>query len=143
MMKIGALSLSTGTPVETIRFYEREGLLPAPARTGGNFRIYEGRHVERLAFIRHCRSLDMTLSEIRLLLGARDEPQRSCADVNLLLDSHIERIAARIEELRTLGDQLAALRRQCGESRNGSDCGILNGLEAASTAAVRRSPPDV
>ena len=56
-MKIGDLSTQANTPVETIRFYEREGLLPEPARTAGNYRIYDAGHVERLAFIRHCRSL--------------------------------------------------------------------------------------
>ena len=56
-MKIGELARVTSTQVETVRYYEREGLLPTPARTDGNFRIYEGIHVERLSFIRHCRSL--------------------------------------------------------------------------------------
>ena len=64
-MKIGALAEATGTPVETIRFYEREGLLPPPARAENNYRLYLPIHVERLAFVRQCRGLDMTLDEIR------------------------------------------------------------------------------
>ncbi|MCV6070998.1 MerR family transcriptional regulator, partial [Escherichia coli] len=67
-MKIGELAQTAGTGVETVRFYEREGLLPLPARSSGNYRVYNGEHVDRLAFIRHCRSLDMTLDEIRVLL---------------------------------------------------------------------------
>lgn len=67
-MKIGELSTAASTPIETIRYYEREGLLPAPARTQGNFRLYEGSHLERLQFIRYCRSLDMSLEEVRVLL---------------------------------------------------------------------------
>ena len=64
-MKIGELATLTGCPVETIRYYEREGLLPAPSRSAGNYRQYDTAHVERLSFIRHCRSLDMTQEEIR------------------------------------------------------------------------------
>lgn len=65
MMKIGDLSKRTQTQVETIRYYEHEGLLPEPERTESNYRIYGEVHAERLAFIRHCRSLDMTLDETR------------------------------------------------------------------------------
>ena len=88
-MKIGQLAQQTGTPVDTIRYYEREGLLPRAARTEGNYRIYDAVHLERLAFIRRCRSLDMTLDEIRVLLCFRDRPLESCEDVNTLLDAHM------------------------------------------------------
>ncbi|WP_146053956.1 MerR family transcriptional regulator, partial [Pseudomonas syringae] len=74
-MKIGELAKLTDTQVETVRYYEREGLLPAPARSDGNYRLYTQAHVERLSFIRNCRSLDMTLEEIRSLLNLRDSPQ--------------------------------------------------------------------
>ena len=109
-MKIGELARVTGTPVETIRYYEREGLLAAPARTDGNFRIYEDTHAERLSFIRHCRSLDMSLDEIRILLRFKDAPGANCGDVNTLLDAHIVHVAARIRELRVLERQLKSLR---------------------------------
>ena len=80
-MKIGELAAATGTPIETIRYYEREGLLPAPDRTVGNFRIYDETHLSRLEFVRHCRALDMNLDEIRVLLefragSARKQPLR-------------------------------------------------------------------
>ena len=71
-MKIGELAKLTDCQVETIRYYEREGLLPEPARSEGNYRLYTQAHVERLTFIRNCRSLDMTLEEIRSLLNLRD-----------------------------------------------------------------------
>ncbi len=61
-MKIGQLAKATGTQVENIRFYETEGLLPKALRTDSNYRVYDDTHVSRLAFIRHCRSLDMTLA---------------------------------------------------------------------------------
>lgn len=131
-MKIGELASATSTAIETIRFYEREGLLPSPARTAGNFRVYEDERAQRLAFIRHCRSLDMTLEEIRVLLEFKDHPSKSCADVNVLLDEHIGHVAARIKELRVLEKHLKELRLRCGEARSGAECGILNGLSAAS-----------
>ena len=70
-MKIGQLADRANTQVETIRYYEREGLFVAPGRSEGNYRIYEDSHVDRLLFIRYCRGLDMTLEEIRIT--ARDQ----------------------------------------------------------------------
>ncbi len=99
-MRIGDLAQSTGTAVETIRFYEREGLIPAARRAGNNYRMYTAAHEERLAFIRHCRNLDMTLDEIRTLLRLRDAPLQDCGEVNALLDEHIGHVTHRIRELR-------------------------------------------
>ena len=134
-MKIGELAKAAGTQVETIRYYEREGLLPAAARTDGNYRVYETAHVQRLAFIRHCRSLDMTLDEVRLLLQFKDAPQEDCAEVNALLEEHIGHVASRIRELRQLEKHLKALREQCVSARHVEHCGILNGLTQAASAA--------
>ncbi|MES2251275.1 MAG: Cd(II)/Pb(II)-responsive transcriptional regulator [Pseudomonadota bacterium] len=130
-MKIGDLAKATNTPVETIRYYEREQLLPAPARTDGNYRIYDDEHTQRLGFIRRCRSLDMTLDEIRSLLKFRDAPQEDCGEVNQLLDDHIGHVASRIAELKTLEKQLKALRLQCGGPESASACGILQELDTA------------
>ncbi|WP_061289524.1 Cd(II)/Pb(II)-responsive transcriptional regulator [Azotobacter vinelandii] len=127
-MKIGELAKITGTPVETIRYYEREGLLAAPARTMGNFRIYTGAYVERLSFIRRCRLLDMTHEEIRALLRFKDDPRQDCADVNSLLDAHIAHVSARIHELRQLEEQLKRLRECCSEPSEAARCGILREL---------------
>ena len=91
-MKIGELAKLTDCQVETIRYYEREGLLPEPARSEGNYRLYTQAHVERLTFIRNCRSLDMTLEEIRSLLNLRDSPQDQCESVNALIDEHIHHV---------------------------------------------------
>lgn len=130
-MKIGDLSAASATPIETIRYYEREGLLPAPARTQGNFRIYETSHLERLQFIRYCRSLDMSLDEVRVLLRFKDAPADDCGDVNALLDEHIGHVSKRIKELRLLEKQLKELRERCGEARPVDQCGILAGLSQA------------
>ncbi len=127
-MKIGELALATRTAVETIRYYEREGLLQQAPRSEGNYRIYGPEHAERLAFVRLCRSLDMTLDEIRVLLRFKDEPQARCGEVNTLLDEHIGHVAARVRELRQLERQLKTLRAQCAGVHEAAQCGILNGL---------------
>lgn len=127
-LKIGELAKQTACPIETIRFYELERLLPMPARSEGNFRLYNEMHVERLLFIRHCRSLDMTLDEIRSLLSFRDAPEKNCAEVNVLLDKHIEHVARRIEELNALQKHLTELRSSCLTAHAAKDCGILQGL---------------
>ena len=96
-MKIGELANMTGVQVETIRHYEREGLLPHTKRSEGNYRVYDESHGQRLSFIRHCRSLDMTLDEIRVLLRFRDAPTENCGEVNALLDEHIGHVALRVK----------------------------------------------
>ena len=138
-MKIGEVALAALTPVETIRYYEREGLLPQAPRSEGNYRIYGPEHVERLAFVRHCRSLDMTLEEIRVLLRFKDAPQAECGEVNALLDEHIGHVAIRIRELRRLERQLKALREQCVDVRAAAHCGILNELTQSARPTVAAS----
>ena len=109
-MKIGELAKTTGSLVENIRFYERGGLLPQAERTEGNYRIYGQDHAERLAFIRNCRNLDMTLNEIRALLRFKEAPAENCGEVNVLLDDHIGHVADRIRELKALEKNLKTLR---------------------------------
>ena len=128
-MRIGDLAKATAMPVETIRFYEREGLLPEAMRADNNYRVYLPAHQERLAFIRQCRNLDMTLDEIRALLRFQQEPLQNCAQINDLLDEHIAHVAARIRELQTLEIQLHALRETCREARQVCECGILRTLQ--------------
>lgn len=140
-MKIGALAAATGTAVETIRYYEREGLLPPAPRSDSNYRLYGSEHTERLSFIRHCRSLDMTLDEIRVLLRFKDAPGEDCGDVNALLDEHIGHVAARIRELKQLERQLKALRETCPVVQAAGHCGILNELAHAAAAPVAPDRP--
>lgn len=139
-MKIGELAKTAQTQTETIRYYEREGLLPEAARTDANYRIYDESHVQRLAFIRHCRSLDMTLAEIRTLLNFKDAPAGSCTDVNTLLDEHINHVTTRIRELKALEKDLKLLREQCASGQAG-DCGILSELEKAALRQSREQAP--
>jgi Cd(II)/Pb(II)-responsive transcriptional regulator len=140
-MKIGELAQATGCQAETIRYYEREGLLARAARTDSNYRVYGPAHVRRLAFIRHCRSLDMTLEEIRTLLRFKDEPSENCEGVNELLDEHIAHVTARIKELRALQAELRTLRDECGASREAACCGILSGLDRASLDSTSAAVP--
>ena len=137
-MKIGELAKAACTPIETIRYYEREGLLPQPDRTEGNYRIYDGSHVDRLLFVRHCRALDMNLGEIRVLLRFRDAPVGDCGEVNALLDEHIGHVQDRMNELRNLEKDLRALRVLCTEAREASQCGILTGLSNAALTGASR-----
>ena len=118
-MKIGELSRATGTPVESIRYYERAGLMPKPSRTSANYRTYAQDHLSRLAFIRRCRSLGMSLDEIRVLLHHQDQPAQDCTPV-----------AQRIEELQDLQAQLVALRARCNAvpPALGLGCGIMDAL---------------
>lgn len=140
-MKIGDLAKATGTQVETVRYYEREGLLAAPARTEANYRSYNESHVARLRFIRHCRSLDMTLDEIRALLVFKDDPAANCGAVNELLDDHIEHVADRIRELKRLQTELRELRAQCDAA--GASCGILETLDKNGKDAPSKAKPHV
>lgn len=140
-MKIGELSKASSTPVETIRYYEHEGLLPPPARTHGNFRLYTAAHLARLQFVRQCRRLDMSLDEVRGLLRVKDAPAANCGDADALLDAHIAHVAARIRELRALQKELQALRQRCAAPDAAAQCGVLAGLaEAGRAPAVADTP---
>ena len=130
-MTIGELARATGCGIETIRYYEHEGLLPKPERTSGNFRRYRQEHAELLSFIRDCRSLDMALNEIKILLVCRSAPEKNCGEANALLETHIGHVQERIAELRSLEIRLRALRRNCKTGRPAKRCGILQGLGGA------------
>ncbi|WP_372659315.1 MerR family DNA-binding protein, partial [Hydrogenophaga sp.] len=100
-------------------------------------RVYGEAHAQRLSFIRHCRGLDMTLDEIRVLLHFKDAPSQDCGEVNALLDEHIGHVAHRIRELRALEKQLRQLRETCRVSQDAGHCGILNQL---SEGALQPAP---
>jgi Cd(II)/Pb(II)-responsive transcriptional regulator len=144
-MRIGELAARTGCDVQTIRYYERERLMPAPARSGAGYRQYASTHLERLAFIRHCRALEMSLQEIRVLLEFSATPVRAdCAQVNALVDQQIARVRARLESLRALDRQLRRLRKQCRSGRAAQPCRILKSLVDAAhgEACACHTPPN-
>ena len=126
-MKIGELARRAGAKAETIRFYEGLGLMPRPPRTSGNYRDYGECHVDRLAFIRHARSLGFDLDDIRALLALSDDPERDCAAADRIASSHLAAIDTKINRLQRLQSELKNLVNQC---RGGqvSDCRILEAL---------------
>lgn len=139
--KIGELAERSGCLVETVRYYERIGLLPEPVRTANNYRAYNDEHADRLQFIRHCRALDMSIDEIRELVEIRSRPDSNCIGVNDLLDRHIAHITERIAALQALEAQLRDLRSCCNTAQASSDCGILHALtdmEPERTASIPR-----
>ncbi len=134
-MKIGELAQVAQCTVETIRYYEKEALLPTPERTAGNFRVYGTEHVERLRFIRNCRALDMSHDEIHTLLGLAVKAEQGCGAVNEVFDQHIAHVDERIRELTHLKIQLATLRQRCQSDQAVQSCGILQGLAIMETEA--------
>jgi len=130
-MRIGELSRDTGVDIQTVRYYEKAGLLPPPSREANGYRAYGAAHLERLAFIRHCRALDMPLADVKRLLEFAAHPEGDCGDVNRLIDGHLARVRARLASMRALEKQLTALRAQCGTNHAVRECGILEELVAA------------
>lgn len=127
-MKIGELARAAHCSPETVRYYEKTGLLPPARRDASNYREYSQAHLDRLRLIRNCRNLDMTHDEIRELLHSLDAAVDDCEPVNRLLDAHIGHVDARMSELRDLRKQLVALRQRCAEGRPIEGCGIIEGL---------------
>ncbi len=127
-MKIGELAAHAGCDTPTIRYYEKEGLLREPPRTDAGYREYNAIHVDQLNFIRHCRSVGITLSEIKTLQYYQADPSSACLGVNTLLDQHINKIHQQIESMRRLEQQLLSLRDSCQENHTVSECGILQSL---------------
>ena len=131
-MRIGQLARSVGVDTQTIRFYEREGLLPPPDRQDNGYRIYTERHVERLAFIRRCRILELSLAEIHELQSYQGAPHQPCRVINTLLDDHLAHVRSRITDLQVLEKQLTSLRASCNDDRDIGACGVLEGLSEES-----------
>lgn len=130
-MKISELGSATGVDVETIRYYEKAGLLPPPAREANGYRSYGAAQLERLAFIKHCRALDMSLADVQRLLHFVDGSPDAGGDVDDLIDAQLKRVRARLKSLRALERQLAQLRQRCDADHTSHPCGILHELVAA------------
>ncbi|MBN3853758.1 MULTISPECIES: Cd(II)/Pb(II)-responsive transcriptional regulator [unclassified Paraburkholderia] len=128
-MRIGELARHAHCDVETVRFYEREGLLDEPARETNGYRSYTAAHAAQLNFIRHCRSLGIGLTDIRMLRRYQADPAQPCDEVNALIDCQIARIHEQIETMRVLEQQLRTLRDSCNERHSSAECGIMKNLE--------------
>ena len=133
---IGALSKETACQVETIRFYERIGLLPAPRRSPGGYRLYGSVQVTRLTFIRRARELGFSLDEVRTMLRLADERERPCAEVRLVASAHLRDVRAKIADLQAMERVLRATVARCARG-TGSHCPLI---EALSRPAVTAAP---
>lgn len=130
-MRIGEAATASGCHSETIRYYERVGLLPPPARTGGGYRDYLPQEVERLRFITRGRELGFSLEEIRSLLTLSDDPALSCRDVDQLARHHLD-IQQRVRELRRIARELERTIASCAGGKRGQ-CAILGALRQRPT----------
>jgi MerR family mercuric resistance operon transcriptional regulator len=126
-ISIGALSKRSSVNVETIRYYERIGLLPAPPRSAGGYRIYSSAHADRLRFVRRARDLGLSLDEVRRLLGLADQKSSSCAKVHDLAAHHLADIRARIADLKRMEHVLSRLVQACAKGELPS-CPLLEAL---------------
>ncbi len=126
-MKIGELAKATATKVETVRFYEKAGLLPSPARTDANYRSYGPAHLQRLSFIRRARDLGFSLDAVRDLLALADDRAKPCGAVDAIASGHLTEVERKIADLSAMREEL---RRVIGSCRHNpvADCKIIETL---------------
>lgn len=124
---IGDLGKLTETKIETIRYYERIGLLPPTARTSGNYRVYSKDQVGRLSFVRRARDLGFTIEEIRELLSLSDQKDRSCEAVDSIARQHLADVDRKIADLMALRRELDSIIGQCGCGTI-AECRIIEAL---------------
>ena len=136
-MKIGEAAAGSGCHIETIRYYERIGLLPRPARTLSGYRHYTDGQVQRLGFISRGRELGFSLEEIRSLLALADDESLSCGDVDRLARQHLEEIRVRVRELTRMARELERTITGCQGGRR-AQCTILDALRTPAKAEPRR-----
>lgn len=137
-MKIGELAAAAGLSIDSVRFYEKQGLLRAPARADNNYRRYDPSAVQRLRFIGNCRALDMSLEEVRTLLGFLDEPSGDHARVDAVLAEHLRHVRERMRELRALEQQLKQLQAACSRAEPHQGCGVVQRLSEGPISPPRR-----
>jgi len=134
-LSIGKLSKQCGVNIETIRYYEKIGVMPAPSRSAGGYRIYGADHLKRLSFVRRSRRLGFSLDEIRGLLRLVDGHAYTCAQVHALTLDHLAEIRRKIADLKRLERVMAEMAAQCsGESV--PECPIVDALFDAPTVTV-------
>ena len=129
---IGVVSKRSGVKVETIRYYEQEGLLPEPPRSEGGHRQYDERHLRRLTFVRRSRELGFSVAQIRGLLALVDQKTYTCAQVKGLTLEHLVDVRKKISDLRSMEGVLDAMASHC-EGGLVPDCPIIDSLYEATT----------
>ena len=126
-MRIGELAKATGTKAETIRYYEREGILPAADRTDSNYRDYSDEHLATFIFVRRARALGFTMAQVRELLALSDHEDKPCRDVDQLVQRQLGEVTRKIADLTSLQDELQHMLRSCQADRIG-ECRIVESL---------------
>lgn len=126
-MRIGELAQATSTKAETIRYYEREGILPPADRTNSNYRDYSPEHLATLTFIRRARELGFSMAQVRQLLALSDHADKPCQDVDLMVQDQLAEVDEKIADLTQLRTELAQMLRSCQSDRIG-DCRVVESL---------------
>lgn len=124
-LTIGAMSRATGINIETIRYYERIGLLPSPPRTRGNYRAYTSAEQKRLNFVRRTRNLGFSIEDIRVLLRLSDKRYTDCCEVTEIAENHLTETERKIADLQALADELRQIIAGCSAGTMINDCRIL------------------
>lgn len=140
--RIGEAAAASGVSAANIRYYEQQGLVALPPRGDNSYRVYSKADVHRLRFVRLCRAMDMSLDEVRTLLGLDLRSKADCDAACVTLDAHLGHVRERLRELRALEKDLAALRDSCDGT--GAQCQIIETLHAradAQQAAGERGTP--
>lgn len=128
MIPIGELSRRTGVHIETIRYYEREGVLPKAERAANGRRVYGSEDVQRLAFLRHARDLGFDLAAVQSLLALQERPEASCEGALRLAAEQLAAVESRISRLTALREELARMVRTCAAGTV-SECRVIEALE--------------
>ncbi len=126
-MRIGELAQATGTKAETIRYYEREGILPYADRTDSNYRDYSKDHLATLTFVRRARELGFSMAQVRELLALSDRDDKPCQDVDRLARSQIDEVQRKINDLTAMRDELSRMLAACDTDKIGQ-CRIVESL---------------
>jgi DNA-binding transcriptional MerR regulator len=143
-LSIGELSRASGVKVVTIRYYEQIRLMPAPPRTEGNYRAYKREDLVRLQFIRRCRDLGFTLTQLRDLLHLSTQSTRECAGVDRITEIRLRETEQKIADLQRLAGELRRIKNCCLGKGLIADCRILEALSPSAKAIVsrKRVPPE-
>lgn len=129
---IGQLAKKSGVTVDTIRYYEKIGLLAKAKRTTGNYRHYSEQMLSELLFLKHCRELGITLQDIQRLKTLAEHPDQICSEVDYLIDQYLSDVSQKISNLEHLKQDLVHLKQQCSQHRTIQQCGILKELQQPS-----------
>ena len=134
-LTIGRVAEATGCKVQTVRYYEQIGLIPAPPRTSGNQRIYDESAIHRLTFIRHARELGFPLQAIRDLISLSDDPDQPCDAADAIARAQLSEVDRRVQRLYALRHELGRMIEQCRGGRI-ADCRVLEVLSNHSLCAT-------